>query len=48
MSILLHSGMNSRCRVNGFPHLLAGNWRTSRMVAHYSATAERGAVAKYL
>ena len=30
--------------------MLAGNWRTSRMVAHYSAgaTAERGAVAKYL
>ena len=30
--------------------MLAGNWRTSRMVAHYSAgaTAERGAVKKYL
>ena len=30
--------------------MLAGNWRTSRMVAHYSAgaTAERGAVRKYL
>ena len=30
--------------------MLAGNWRTARMVAHYSAgaTAERGAVAKYL
>ena len=30
--------------------MLAGNWRTPRMVAHYSAgaTAERGAVAKYL
>ena len=30
--------------------MLAGNWRTSRMVAHYSAgaKAERGAVAKYL
>ena len=30
--------------------MLAGNWKTSRMVAHYSAgaTAERGAVAKYL
>ena len=28
--------------------MLTGNWRTSRMVAHYSATAERGAVAKYL
>ena len=30
--------------------MLAGNWRTSRMVAHYSAgaTAERDAVAKYL
>ena len=30
--------------------MLAGNWRTSRMVAHYSAgaTAARGAVAKYL
>ena len=30
--------------------MLAGNWRTTRMVAHYSAgaTAERGAVAKYL
>ncbi len=29
---------------------LAGNWKTSRMVAHYSAgaTAERGAVARYL
>ena len=28
----------------------AGNWKTSRMVAHYSAgaTAERGAVARYL
>ena len=30
--------------------ILAGNWKTSRMVAHYSAgaTAERGAVAQYL
>ena len=30
--------------------MLAGNWKTSRMVAHYSAgaTAERGAVARYL
>ena len=30
--------------------ILAGNWKTSRMVAHYSAgaTAERGAVARYL
>ena len=30
--------------------MLAGNWKTSRMVAHYSAgaKAERGAVAKYL
>ena len=30
--------------------MLAGNWKTSRMVAHYSAgaTAEKGAVAKYL
>ena len=30
--------------------MLAGNWRTARMVAHYSAgaTAERGAVKKYL
>ena len=30
--------------------MLAGNWTTSRMVAHYSAgvTAESGAVAKYL
>ena len=29
---------------------LAGNWKTSRMVAHYSAgaTAERGAGARYL
>ena len=29
---------------------VAGNWKTSRMVAHYSAgaTAERGAVARYL
>ena len=29
---------------------LAGNWKTARMVAHYSAgaTAERGAVARYL
>ena len=28
--------------------MLAGNWKTSRMVAHYSAgaTAERGAVAR--
>ena len=28
----------------------AGNWKTSRMVAHYSAgaTADRGAVARYL
>ena len=27
-----------------------GNWKTSRLVAHYSAgaTAERGAVARYL
>ncbi len=30
--------------------MLAGNWKTSRMVAHYAAgaTAERGAVARYL
>ena len=30
--------------------MFAGNWKTSRMVAHYSAgaTAERGAVARYL
>ena len=30
--------------------MLAGNWKTSRMVAHYSAgaTAARGAVAQYL
>ena len=30
--------------------MLAGNWKTARMVAHYSAgaTAARGAVAKYL
>ena len=30
--------------------MLAGNWKTSRLVAHYSAgaTAERGAVARYL
>ena len=30
--------------------MLAGNWKTSRMVAHYSAgaTAESGAVARYL
>ena len=30
--------------------MLAGNWKTSRMVAHYSAgaTAELGAVARYL
>ena len=30
--------------------MLAGNWKTSRMVARYStgATAERGAVARYL
>ncbi len=30
--------------------MLAGNWRSSQMVAHYcaGATAERGAVAKYL
>ena len=30
--------------------MLAGNWKTSRMVAHYSAgaTAERGAVSRYL
>ena len=30
--------------------MLAGNWKTSRMVAHYSAgaTTERGAVARYL
>ena len=30
--------------------MLAGNWKTARMVAHYSAgaTAERGAVQKYL
>ena len=29
---------------------ILGNWKTSRMVAHYSAgaTAERGAVAQYL
>ena len=30
--------------------MLAGGWKTARMVAHYSAaaTAEQGAVAKYL
>ena len=30
--------------------MLAGNWKTARMVAHYAAgaTAERGAVQKYL
>ena len=30
--------------------MLAGHWKTARMVAHYSAgaTAERGAVQKYL
>ena len=30
--------------------MLAGNWKSLRMVAHYSAgaTAERGAVARYL
>ena len=30
--------------------MLAGNWKTARMVAHYSAgaTAARGAVRKYL
>ena len=30
--------------------MLAGHWKTARMVAHYSAgaTAERGAVRKYL
>ncbi len=30
--------------------MLAGSWKTARMVAHYSAgaTAEQGAVAKYL
>ena len=30
--------------------MLAGGWKTARMVAHYSAgaSAERGAVAKYL
>ncbi len=30
--------------------MLTGNWKTSRMVAHYSAgaTAERGAVAQFL
>ena len=30
--------------------MLAGNWKTARMVAHYSAgaPAERGAVARYL
>ena len=31
--------------------MLAGNWKTSRMVAHYysaAATAERGAVARHL
>ena len=29
--------------------MLAGNWKRSRMVSHYSAdaTAERGAVARY-
>ena len=32
------------------PVMLAGNWRTARMVAHYSAgvTATQGAVARYL
>ena len=30
--------------------MLAGNWKTSWMVAHYAAgaTADRGAVARYL
>ena len=30
--------------------MLAGNWKSSRMVAHYAAgaTAESGAVARYL
>ena len=30
--------------------MLAGGWKTARMVAHYAAgaTAEQGAVAKYL
>ena len=30
--------------------MLAGNWKTSRMVAHYSAgaTAERGAIVSHL
>ena len=37
-------------RREDWPVMLAGNWKTSRMVAHYSAgaTAERGAVARYL
>ena len=37
-------------RAKQLPDVLAGNWKTSRMVAHYSAgaTAERGAVARYL
>ena len=42
-----------RCARTGSPRFsppLAGNWKTARMVAHYSAgaTAERGAVARYL
>ena len=36
--------------LNQHKTMLAGNWKTARMVAHYSAgaAAERGAVNKYL
>ena len=40
----------TRCGASTTDVMLAGSWKTPRMVAHYSAgaTAERGAVARYL
>ena len=40
----------TRRRASTTETMLAGGWKTARMVAHYAAgaTAERGAVAKYL
>ncbi|MYN65015.1 MAG: tyrosine-type recombinase/integrase [Acidobacteria bacterium] len=40
----------TRCGASTTDVMRAGNWKTARMVAHYAAgaTAERGAVARYL
>ena len=46
----LASELTAQRRESTTEVMLAGNWKTSRMVAHYSAgaTAERGAVKKFL